>query len=149
MITYIKDNIFNGLAKVSKDQKVVFPHVCNNQGFMGAGIALQIKQRWPLIYKIYKQDFTELGTVSFLDVETNLFIVNMVAQTLESKFRNLNYCALVECMQKISKKFNNNYEIHTVKFGAGLAGGNWNFIENLIEDIWTDRKVYIYTGISK
>jgi hypothetical protein len=36
------------------------------------------------------------------------------------------------------------YEIHAPKFGSGLAGGNWNFIENLIEDIWIDIPVYIY-----
>jgi hypothetical protein len=35
-------------------------------------------------------------------------------------------------------------EIHAPKFGSGLAGGNWNFISDLIEDIWSKHTVYIY-----
>ena len=35
-------------------------------------------------------------------------------------------------------------EIHCPKFGSGLAGGNWHFIENLIEDIWTAYFVTVY-----
>ena len=34
--------------------------------------------------------------------------------------------------------------IHCPKFGSGLAGGNWNFITNLIEDIWTSQKDFVY-----
>jgi hypothetical protein len=38
----------------------------------------------------------------------------------------------------------NKVEIHAPKFGSGLAGGNWNFISELINDVWYDLQVYIY-----
>ena len=30
------------------------------------------------------------------------------------------------------------------KFGSGLAGGEWNVIENMILEIWKDIPVYVY-----
>ena len=77
----------------------------------------------------------------------------MIAQngTISKKnYRPLNYLALVKCMNQInmfiSKNFNNDtrVEIHAPRFGCGLAGGNWNFISDLIDDIWTNKSVVIY-----
>jgi hypothetical protein len=67
--------------------------------------------------------------------------------------RPLNYGALVYCMNQVRsyiKDLESNtemsrIEIHAPKFGSGLAGGNWNFISDLIEDIWYDIPVFIYT----
>ena len=36
-------------------------------------------------------------------------------------------------------------EIHCPKFGSGLAGGDWKFIEYLINDIWSRHIVVVYT----
>jgi len=67
--------------------------------------------------------------------------------------RPLNYLSLVKAMNSLSQyiHFNTgfankteNIEIHAPKFGSGLAGGNWNFIANLIEDIWKPYNVYVY-----
>jgi len=35
-------------------------------------------------------------------------------------------------------------QIHAPKFGCGLAGGNWNFVSELIRDIWSNIPVFIY-----
>jgi hypothetical protein len=39
----------------------------------------------------------------------------------------------------------NSFEIHCPKFGSGIAGGNWNFISDLIQDIWGSYDVFVYT----
>jgi len=43
-------------------------------------------------------------------------------------------------------------EIHCPQFGSGLAGGNWEFITELIEDIWVENglaiTVYEYVPLS-
>lgn len=39
--------------------------------------------------------------------------------------------------------------IHCPKFGSGLAGGNWLFIEDLISDIWKNIPVFVYTYQAK
>jgi hypothetical protein len=38
----------------------------------------------------------------------------------------------------------NKVQIHAPKFGSGLAGGNWAFIQELIKDIWNNYSVFIY-----
>jgi hypothetical protein len=35
-------------------------------------------------------------------------------------------------------------EIRAPKFGAGLGGGNWVFIEELMNDIWIKRDIPVY-----
>jgi hypothetical protein len=66
--------------------------------------------------------------------------------------RCLNYAALVRSMGLVST-FIKNYrsqsdglkiEVHAPKFGSGIAGGNWNFISDLIEDLWGQYDVFIY-----
>jgi hypothetical protein len=64
--------------------------------------------------------------------------------------RPLNYLALCRSMLSVSKyikeKINTDQsvQIHAPKFGSGLAGGNWGFISDLIDDIWSDFQVFIY-----
>jgi hypothetical protein len=67
--------------------------------------------------------------------------------------RPLNYLALVKSMNSLSQYIHTNtgfinknekIEIHCPKFGSGLAGGNWNFITDLINDIWGKFFVTVY-----
>jgi len=64
--------------------------------------------------------------------------------------RPLNYAYLTKSMLEVKrfilKNFNseNPVEIHCPKFGSGLAGGEWRFIENLVEDIWASFRVVIH-----
>lgn len=105
---------------------------------------------------------------SMLDdkVDTNDIVVcNMIAQhgyKNENNPRPLNYISLVKCMMDVRKNvlehkielLRNDKEdrirIHCPKFGSDLAGGNWEFITCLIEDIWLssgiDVVVYEYVG---
>lgn len=83
-------------------------------------------------------------------------IVNMLAQDgfKGNGRRPLRYSALVSCMEKIkscilSRRLLNrnnpyNTEIHCPKFGAGLGGGNWDIIEELIEEIWVDNDINVH-----
>jgi len=79
-----------------------------------------------------------------------IVVANMIAQTLGGK-RPLSYKYLMKCMVAVSQKAFINAcleaegvhpdDAGTVRivcpmFGAGLAGGDWNFVERLIEDCW-------------
>jgi len=164
-IAYLKSDIYsNALSRVSsmKDgATVIIPHVCNNINVFGAGFAKYITGLFPEV----KENFhmlghkAKLGNNQYISVKettdkNKIIICNMIAQngTIHSKNqRPLNYASLVYCMtdirrytldiMKISDK---NVEIHAPQFGTGLAGGNWNFISCLIDDIWKDLTVYIY-----
>ena len=66
--------------------------------------------------------------------------------------RSIHYGALVKCMYSIkyyAEDLYKNYpdfkvEIHSAKIGVGVQGGNWNFINDLMLDIWPEIKIQIY-----
>lgn len=166
-VTYSKKDIFEISLNQTKSKElgsnVIIPHVCNNVNAFGAGFARDISHHYPIVKDNYhllgkKQ---KLGHVQYITVykdnyyDHELIIANMIGQNgLKSpkNKRPLNYYALAYCMSNVSSFIKNSmvndttakYEIHCPKFGSGLAGGNWNFILNLIEDIWTNYPVVVY-----
>lgn len=146
---------------------VFIPHVCNNIDLFGAGFAAQVAEKFPLVkenYHLLGKNFLKnnLGYSQIVKVyedpkfKHRLFFVNMIAQNGVrggSNYRPLKYPALIKSMLSLSNYivtqtgFSNkteNVEIHAPKFGSGLAGGNWNFITDLIEDIWANYSVTVY-----
>lgn len=164
-------NIFHKITERVKAQHngctVFVPHVCNNIDSFGAGFAGQVSSIYPEVksnYHLLGKHFLKnnLGYSQFVDVYDDkqygnkIIFVNMIAQNgirNSTNTRPLNYAALSQCMISIARYINNNtgfltknekIEIHAPKFGSGLAGGNWNFISELIDDIWKKYPVYIY-----
>ena len=160
--------------KISEDEIVYLPHVCNDIGGWGAGVVLAISRKWRGPEEVYKsfirrngQGEQNLGNVEFWDSRVNgwpedTIVCNMVAQhdyQSDENPRPINYIALAKCMGKVEevltirKRVLGNarpIRIHCPKFGSDLAGGNWDFILNLIEDAWLnvgiDVVVYEYVG---
>lgn len=161
LFSYIESNVKAGNNGCS----IIVPHVCNNQNLFGAGFAAAVSQHYPIVkenYHLLGLNFLKnnLGYVQFIDVITDnqfghkLTFANMIAQNgviSKNNPRPLNYLALVKCMNTINKYINQNFntenkvQIHAPKFGCGLAGGNWYFIEELINDIWSNIPVLIYS----
>lgn len=163
----VKGNIFehaaNRIKAGSNGCNVIIPHVCNNVNAFGAGFAADIANRFPEV----KANFhllgknARLGNVQYINVATEpqykytLTVANMIAQNKLISPKNprpLNYAALSYCMNNVKnmalklkdKSESAQVEIHAPRFGAGLAGGNWNFILDLIDDVWYDLDVFIY-----
>lgn len=162
-------NIFDIISTRIKSEQngasIIVPHVCNNVNAFGAGFAGQVAQMYPEV----KANFhllgsqAKLGHVQFINVKSDkkyghsIIFANMIAQNKlinEKNKRPLNYAALVYCMNQVrsyskhlqSASDTNSVEIHCPKFGSGLAGGNWNFISELITDVWYDMPVFVYLG---
>lgn len=159
LFNYIQDRIKSG----NNGASVIVPHVCNNIDLFGAGFAAAVSKHYPIVkenYHLLGKNFlrSNLGYVQYVktledkNYGHNLIFANMIAQNntvSKSNLRPLNYRYLIQSMIDIDKfvktKFKDNkIEIHAPKFGCGLAGGNWNFIKDLIDDIWFDHDVYIY-----
>lgn len=154
----IKDRIHSGNLGCT----VIVPHVCNNINGFGAGFAGDVSLSYPIV----KNNFHLLGNRAklghtqfvFADSDTiykhSIIFANMIAQNgviSKTNSRPLNYAALVYCMANVKayisdllKNTDSQVEIHAPKFGSGLAGGNWLFIQELIADIWGDFQVFIY-----
>lgn len=158
------DIVSNRITSEQNGASVIVPHVCNNVNAFGAGFAAQVAQLYPEVKANFHMlgSQAKLGHVQFINVRSDkkyghsIIFANMIAQNKlisDKNKRPLNYAALVYCMNQVrsyakhlqSASDINRVEIHAPKFGSGLAGGNWNFISELITDIWYDMDVFVYT----
>ena len=100
-----------------------------------------------------------MGYTQFVDAVKSpnsgykLIFANMIAQNgtiSKNNPRPLNYYALIKSMASVSSYINNHFDndnpvqIHSPKFGCGLAGGNWHFIHELIKDTWYNYTIFVY-----
>lgn len=164
-------NIFemskNRVSSEKNGATVFIPHVCNNIDLFGAGFAADIADKFPSVkadYHMLGKNFLKnnFGYAQIIKVmeetrhKQKLYIVNMIAQNgVQSKNnpRPLNYFALAKSMGILSSFIlsntgylskSENIEIHCPKFGSGLAGGNWNFVSDLIDDVWGRYNVTVH-----
>lgn len=115
----------------------VIVHGCNCFCTMGAGIAKAIKSAYPEAYRADKAtprgDRSKLGTISFVTIKS-LTIVNAYTQyDWRGKKPLANYKAIKSVFKKIKQKFPGK-RIGYPLIGAGLAGGDWNTISNIIDE---------------
>lgn len=162
-IKIIKADIFSSSKNIIQSKNlgatVVVPHVCNNIGVFGGGFAACVRNNYPIVSTNFELlgKKTKLGYVQYITAAEDdlykhkLIFANMIAQNNiigPNNRRPINYEALVKCMVDVRQFINSldkdKIQIHCPKFGSGLAGGNWNFISDLIRDIWPSIDVIIY-----
>lgn len=137
------------LKKAIDGEFDVIIHGCNCFCTMGAGIASQIAKQFPSAYAIDKQttsgDKTKLG--HYTKAEVSMFggpsftIVNAYTQygyggRLNGEI-DVDYNALRNVMRKIKNDFPGK-RIGYPLIGAGLAGGDWNIISEIIDQELVD-----------
>lgn len=114
----------------------------NCRGVMGAGLALQIKKKYPEIYERYLLDFRQgklkLGYVAIYKTKDNKYIACMCAQDYYGRNqRQTDYEAFEFCYRKVLQ-IANSMNIRRISIpgyiGCGLAGGNWNIVSNIIKN---------------
>jgi len=154
MITYIKDSILNAHCRI-------IAHGVNCQNVMGSGVARVLFEKWPAVKYFYHDYFEEfhagmdgkefLGRIDDIPVDeerNGKIVVNCFTQQF---FGNdgkcyLSYEALEDCMIELRELCIHLgvKEVAMPKIGAGLAGGNWAIIENIINEVLKDIDVYVY-----
>ena len=121
------------------------PHVVNNKGLWKTGFVRAIDKYSMEPYNKYKKlvdgcltaysSDRLLGISQYVAINRKICVVNMFAQTFGGE-RPLRYNNLVKCMEDIVFYYGMNDRIICPKFGSLRAGGDWQFIEKLIEDCW-------------
>ena len=136
----IKGNIFDG-------QWDGLVHCCNIYNTMGAGIAKQIRRLHPKAYEADQQTISgnPLKLGYFSRSKTKVEIFNLYAQvgvgnTGHPIDRNIRYDLLYDGMFRICEYISDNhkgekYTLVMPMLGAGLAGGDWNIIEKILESV--------------
>lgn len=155
-IEYIKGNIFDFLPNYQNT--TILCHICNDLGIMGGGIALTIKNKFPKAFQHYSDwyknycklnnnKFLPLGITQFIPINQTLYIANMIAQhdiDYINDIPPIRYQALENCLDQVANySLINNAQVIGPKFGAGLAGGDWNIIETIIQNKLCNQNIQV------
>jgi O-acetyl-ADP-ribose deacetylase (regulator of RNase III) len=147
----IKYVIGDATHPVGEGEKLIL-HCCNDVGGWGRGFVLALSKRWKEPEKLYREQKSyTLGKIEMIRVEPDICVVNMIAQhgtrsiiepvphTEKKKIiPPIRYDALKECLTTINAiAVRTGATVHGPRFGAGLAGGSWDKIEQIIKEVVT------------
>lgn len=119
-------------------------HGCNSMGVMGSGIALGVKQTYPLAYEGYhttflkNDNFLQLGSNIPVRVSPDLYIHNAITQSLYGRDgkRYVSYDAIADSLTEVNQFIMECDEVEKTlsfpKIGCGLGGGNWDIVLPII-----------------
>ena len=99
--------------------------------------------KYELEAPVYRGYINKLGQIYFRSIPLDDGQVTVVnAYTQYKPGANLDYSALELCLTKINHTFSGQH-IGLPKIGAGIAGGDWNFIKTIIQTTLVDCSVTI------
>lgn len=130
----------------------VITHGCNCMCNMGAGIAPQMAKEFGCNnYKLEEMstqgNINKLGQIEWnyypVSIDKKVAVVNSYTQYVPAPWlKPLDYEALTLCLRKINHTFKGKH-IGLPKIGAGLAGGDWERIKQIIQTELVDCEVTV------
>ena len=126
--------------------KVIICHIVNNKAKWGKGFVTSLNKSYPLAKEEYLKFCsmydaeTLLGKVFFYKVRDGLYIANVFSQDGYKKNRKdenryIKYDVLEVCLEKVAYfSLINRFSIQMPRIGAGLGGGEWSVIEEIIKE---------------
>ena len=134
-----------------RDGTGILCHQTNYQGVMGAGIARDIRER--LLTEQQYNYYVEickrkgdglLGWVQFIPLDDGRMLANCFGENMDSDTGvDTDYNALRKCLEDVLRVATpHNTDVSMPGFiGCGLAGGDWNVVRQIIEDVFADSTV--------
>ena len=143
-----------GNAAIPIHSSMLIIHIVNKLGKWGKGFVLALSGNYPEAKKSYLawskdlQTFL-LGNVDFCEVDPDekIYVGNMLAQEGIKRHKNdkelyVQYDQLKECLLKVADfALINRLEVQCPLIGAGLGGGDWNIISEMILDTICYKKI--------
>ena len=120
----------------------IIAHQVNCKGVMGAGLAKQIRDRWPHVYTVYK-DSTDLRGSSMLGKCLLVFcgtqaVANLFGQDGYGRDKQYtNYTALRSALRQLARIGTSSIAF-PYGMGAGLGGGDWDTVLRIIKEEFSD-----------
>ncbi len=136
-IVYIKGDV------LKSDERIIV-HGCNCFNTMGSGIARQIRERFPEAYAADIQtlygDKLKLGRFTDALCENAhgnaVHVINAYTQYKYTRTEvDVDYDALRSALTRVCLEFRNSSVVALPKIGCGLAGGDWEVVEEILESI--------------
>lgn len=133
------------LTPVTDGTPTVVCHQVNCMGVMGAGLAKQIKDRFPEVFRVYKERCSiwrqnpqaNLGHVQFCSAlgSDGYIIANIFGQLYYGTGqRRTDYSALRAGLRRVSEAFYNSTIRIPYGMGCGFGGGDWEIVLGIIQD---------------
>jgi O-acetyl-ADP-ribose deacetylase (regulator of RNase III) len=140
-------------------------HGCNAQGVMGAGVALALRRKWPQVYGEYRAQYDRLLLAQRMHMDLPIgdppiglplgevyevqcghqVVLNCITQEfVGGDKRYVSYDAVDECFRHIARLVPRDGVVAIPRIGAGLAGGDWDVIETIINKATPDTMVWLY-----
>lgn len=156
-IRYVRGD---ALYPAGRGNKIIV-HCCNDVGKWGRGFVVALSQRWQEPERAYlkwchdqKADLTSdsfgLGQNQYIKVEPDIWVCNLIGQhgtrsrsnptPIDYNAIERGFCKLAAMSQLLKAS------IHMPRLGNGLAGGDWQRIETIINEtlIAAKRIVRVY-----
>ncbi len=120
-------------------------HGVNADGKMGAGLAAQVKKRYPHAYQDYRSAYNReklmLGSITGEKVNDRFYVINAVTQLMPGAWRRqTDYGALQAAFGALIQYAAVSEDARDVpmiisfpKIGCGLGGGKWEEVQKRIE----------------
>jgi len=136
-------------------------------GVMGAGLAKQIRNKYPKVFNEYKrildwgkEEYKKgysknkypLGSVQFVRTDDEKVIANIFGQLEYGKNKiytdyealEKGFCGVLEAVTWDNSKLQGYSIAIPYGIGCGLAGGSWDVVYKIIEKVFNDYNATIY-----
>ena len=142
---------------ILKSDADIICHQVNCMGVMGSGLAKQIRSQYPEVYTHYKQLCNSklpkdlLGNTQIVEAHNGGYFANVFGQLkYGTDKQHTDYNALkngLEIVAKRAKQYNESVAI-PYGIGCGLGGGDWEFVNEFIKELFEgcDVKLYKFSG---
>lgn len=132
-------------ADILSMESGIIGHQVNCRRVMSAGLAKQVKSKFPQVFTSYSKhcSATCLGKVQAIRVSDELVIANLFAQlNYGTSSRQTDYDAMRSCLTKLVEYRDSHFPNLPIYLpfgiGCGLAGGDWDVVSQMIEEIIPD-----------
>lgn len=133
----------------------IIAHGCNTRGAFNAGVAGAIRRRLPKAYDAYARAHSEgrlkLGSVIWSDPQADphgRYVAHCITQRSfgRSGHRYVDYDAVLSCMRQVAAfaKARNVDTVAMPAIGAGLGGGDWAILEEIIAEAFVSVRPVVY-----
>ena len=134
----------------------VIVHCCNNLGVWGAGFVMALSKKWERPEREYKMWLKKepgasarvgLGSLQLVPVEEDILVGNIIGQDGVGRTHDgippIRYEAILQGLTHLVKfrEQRGELSVHMPRMGAGLAGGDWSRIEEIIAVTLSDRGI--------
>ncbi len=144
--------LINGSLLDAKEN--ILCHQVNCLGIMGAGLAFDIRMRYPEVYTAYREycklsnySSTMLGKVQLVDIGNGKYFANIFGQVVIGRgARQTDYDALDRAFLSLKCTAKDRKLTVAIPYGIGCghAGGVWRTVSRIIEIAFKDYEATIY-----